>query len=463
MKKSFRNKIISAFLIVIVLSMGALTLLSNVLLMPVFIHNSKNTMIKYFPVIDSALAVSLSETRAVLEEMNQSYGITAYIVDENGKVICSYSKIKSNKTNKQRNIKLINLYNDRDFGEDFYFRNKRDETDNIKKLLFVRKTSDGHYVLMNKAVKGIEQDIKIVSFFLMALCFTVAVLGTAVWAVFTRKLTDNIEKISVITHKMSRLDFSEKINLSQNDEIGVLADSIDLLSDELEESINGLKEDIERQKRLIRDISHELKTPVTTVKGYIENIEAVAESNPTLQSYCRIASEECDVIDNLVEEMLEMSRLESQGYVCDKEIIPVCILEKTIAEKLSVEFRECEFKLSFDKADILCNPILIVRAVMNFIKNAVKYGDKGSAIEVDGYVEDGSYIFSVANKGKEIPESEKENIWDLFYKNDKSRQRNESHGIGLSMVRQIAVLHNGAVSLECKDGKNIFSFSVPMN
>ncbi len=462
MMKSFRMKLISSFLVVILLSMITLTLFSNVLLMPIFIQNSKNTMEEYYPAVETALTVSLKKTRTVLETLNVSYGITTHVVSKDADVICSYTKVKTNSENRRKFIRWIELYESRNTGEDYYFRNKRDDTDNVKKLLYIRKTPDGKYVIMNKAVKGIEQDIKIVSFFLLIMGMTTAVTGTVVWSIFTKRLTDNIKKMSSITQKMSELDFSEKINLTLDDEIGTLACSIDRLSDELEASIAGLKEDVERQKRLVRDISHELKTPVTTVKGYIENVQALSLGNRTLENYCNIASEECDVIDNLVEEMLEMSRLESQGYICDMEKVSASSIRKGTEDKLSAEFREESFKVDFEDAEITCNYVLVMRAIMNFVKNAVKYGDSGALIEISGKKVNGYYVFSVANKGKPISDEEKENIWDLFYKNDKSRQRNNSHGIGLSIVRQIAVLHKGSVNLESKDGKNIFSFTVPV-
>ncbi len=462
MIKSFRMKLITAFLVVIILSMITLTLFSNVLLKPVFIQSSKNTMEEYYPSVSEASSVSLKKTRDILEELNVSYGITSHIVNGAGEVICSYTKVKTNEATRSRFIKWIELYETRERQEDHFFRNKKDDTDNVKKLLYIRQTPEGNYVIMNKAIKGIEQDIKIVSFFLLIMGLTTAVTGTVVWGIFTKRFTDNIKKMSRITHKMSELDFSEKINLTLNDEIGTLASSIDRLSDELEASIEGLKEDVERQKRLVRDISHELKTPVTTVKGYIENIQAVSSGDERLKTYCEIASEECDVIDNLVEEMLEMSRLESQGYICDMETISLLSVKRNIEDKLSAEFREERFQLEFDDAEIRCNSVLVTRAIMNFVKNAVKYGDSDSLIEISGKTEGDYCIFSVANKGKPISDEEKENIWDLFYKNDKSRQRNKSHGIGLSIVRQIAVLHKGSVNLECKDGKNIFSFTVPV-
>ena len=299
------------------------------------------------------------------------------------------------------------------------------------------------------------------SVFILLIGCTVAAMGTIVWSVFTKSFTDNMKKMSRITREMSELNFGEKINHKSRDEIGILACSIDTLSDELKNSIEELKKDIEHRKRLVRDISHELKTPITTVRGYLENIQVMTGENERLQRYCRIAAEECDEINALVEEMLEMSRMESDEYICDKEITDTQTIAQTVKSKTDAEYPEQNISLDFGQARLMCNSVLITRAIMNYIKNAVKYGEKNKEITVSGAERDGSYVFSVANFGAEISEEEKASLWDLFYKNDKARKRDSSHGIGLSMVKRIAEIHGGEVSVTSKDGINTFYLSVP--
>ena len=220
--------------------------------------------------------------------------------------------------------------------------------------------------------------------------------------------------------------------------------------------------DVERRKQLIRDISHELKTPITTVKGYIENIQVLTQDDKKLKRYCEIASEECDAIDDLVEEMLEMSRLESDGYVCDMEKTDTLYISSLISNKLDNEFRSRKTDIGFDFAELYCNATLLSRAVINFVKNAVKYGNKDCEIKIRGYVENGFYIFSVTNDGAPIQEEEKQLLWELFYKTDKSRKRDKSYGIGLAMVQRIAEVHSGSVGIESANGKNTFYIRLPV-
>ena len=99
---------------------------------------------------------------------------------------------------------------------------------------------------------------------------------------------------------------------------------------------------------------------------------------------------------------------------------------------------------------------------MNYVKNAVKYGEKDKEIKILGSIQGEKYAFSVVNEGTEIAEDEKLLLWDLFYKKDKSRRRDSSHGIGLSMVKRIAEIHNGDVGVTSEGGRNTFNLYIPL-
>lgn len=460
MKLSFRWKVVAVFLAVIVFSMMSLTLMSNVLLKPIFIFNSRNTMLDYAEKLNLCIADN-EKTEELLEDINLSYGINTHIADKKGEIINSYSKVKVGEV-RYKYSRYVKQFIEQDPKESYIFKTQFDNTNNEKKIVLVSKASEESFIIMTKAIKGIEQDINIVSVFIMLAGCTVAIMGTLVWSIFTKSFTDNMEKMSRITLNMSELNFEEKINYKSNDEIGLLAESIDALSDKLRNSIEGLKNDIEHRKRLVRDISHELKTPITTVKGYLENIQVMTHSDEKLQRYCRIATEECDEINALVEEMLEMSRMEGNGYICEMEINSTEQIAEIVRNKADAEYSSQKFKMDFEPAEITCNSVLISRAIMNYVKNAVKYGEKNTVIEITGAVQGEKYIFRVTNSGTEIPAEEQDSLWNLFYKNDKSRKRDSSHGIGLAMVKRIAEIHGGDVGVISKESKNTFYLYVPM-
>ena len=234
------------------------------------------------------------------------------------------------------------------------------------------------------------------------------------------------------------------------------------MSDELKESIENLKEDLEKRKCTLRDLAHEIKTPITTIRGYTESIEYFCADNEKVQKYCNIMLDECDEVTALINEMLMMSLLESDEYIQQSEEIVASRLLHELMIRVGNEFAEEEIKAEFESAELLCNADLIERALLNFISNAVKYGEKGREIILQGKNEKDRYVFSVTNYGSAISDDEQRKIWEAFYKNDKSRKRGGGHGLGLSIVSRIAKSHGGDVDLKSEEGKNTFVMWIPL-
>jgi signal transduction histidine kinase len=234
------------------------------------------------------------------------------------------------------------------------------------------------------------------------------------------------------------------------------------MSDELKESIENLKEDLEKRKCTLRDLAHEIKTPITTIRGYTESIEYFCKDNEKVQRYCNIMLDECDEVTALINEMLMMSLLESDEYIQQSENISISRLQHELMIRIENEFADAGIKADFEAAELFCNADLIERALLNFVSNAVKYGEKDKEIILTGKNEKDRYVFSVSNYGAEINGEEQRKIWEAFYKNDKSRKRGGGHGLGLSIVSRIAKSHGGDVDLRSEEGKNTFIMWIPL-
>ncbi len=462
MKHSFRTKVVATFLIIMFGCMLLLILSCEFLLRPLFINDSKKNMIRYADQVQTALEEGSDHISGLLYQINTEYLIRTTILDENRTIL--YSEEGDNLTSSKSTLQLIERIDEyeSEHGEDeAYFRERYNHYDQIRRLFYVVKTAEGGYIIMNKAIKGIEQDVRLATVFITIMGLLSAVFGSVSWIFLTRPFTRQMKKMSRITHAMSQLEFEEKINYKSSDEIGLLADSIDGLSDHLKASIEELRNDVERRKMLLRSLSHELKTPITTIRGYAENTQIIAGDNEKIKHYCTIMIDECDEIDHLVEGMLEISRLESSKYVCELEEWWSYELFDGIKMKASMECPGADITFRCEEQMIRCNRILLERAVLNYVKNAVKYGRPGGKIRVVGRTLDGRFVISVVNEGNGIPQEEQNLIWDAFYKKDRSRTRDKSHGLGLSIVHQIAQLHGGGVALECKDGETTFSVWIP--
>lgn len=463
MKKSFRLKVILAFTLGILLCVVFLITGFRSMLRPIFIYDTKNVMKNYSQLVVDAYISGAATVERTMNMFDSSHDIQSAIITKDCQVLHNSGETIFPSSYKMTQLtQWLGIYKENKTDDNIYGGEIVDSTDNLARVVYIRAIDDSTFICMSKVVRGIDQEVRLATYVVVFMGALIILVGAVIWSLLTRPFTKQMEKMSKVTTKMSKLEFDEKLSFNRKDEIGLLADSIDGMSDELKKSIDKLQKDLERRKRLIRDISHELKTPVTTVRGYTETIEVVAGDNDKIKRYCGIMLEECDVIESLLNELLYMSKIEDEGYECRMEIVDISSLESKIRSRLRNEFDEKDIEINFEKATVCANETLMERAVFNYISNAIKYRTDGTAVRVEGYSEKDCYTFAVSNYGNEISPEEREFIWDVFYKSDKARTRNgKGHGIGLTMVRQIASLHKGSVDLISEKGMNTFIIRFP--
>ncbi|MBR2893015.1 MAG: HAMP domain-containing histidine kinase [Clostridia bacterium] len=463
MKKSFRLKVIFSFTVSILFCIALLITSCRFMLRPIFIYDTKNSLENYSQLIADAYEGGSVTVRSLIDKLDSSHDIQSALVTGDMSIIVNSGEEIFPASYKVEQLRQwIDIYEKNKNKDGIYCNEIIDSTDNLARVVYIELIAENTYICMSKVVRGIDQEVRIATYFISGIGILIILMGAIIWSVLTRPFTKQMEKMSQVTKKMSQLEFDEKINYESNDEIGLLAKSIDEMSDELKKSIDKLQKDVERRKRLIRDISHELKTPVTTIRGYTENIQILSSDNARINRYCDIMIEECEVMDSLVSEMLHMSKLEDEGYECRMEIIDTKELEDKFKARLRNEFGDKNISVDFDKAIICANETLTERAVFNYVSNAVKYRIPDTPIEVKGSSDEKFYSFAVSNHGNEISAQDRELMWDVFYKTDKSRNREtKGHGIGLTMVKQIASLHGGQVAIESENGINTFIIRFP--
>lgn len=460
-KRSFRSKLIFNFVLCVMLVMLTLIAATNFIYRPILIYDTRDSMVGFSSLITDAYGKGSSTIKKVLDKFDSSYDIQTIIYTKNLDVISSSEDIYPGANELVMLNEWMEVYENHQKSDGTFFAEVEENIDNLSRAVYIKQLDADTYLCMSKVVKSIDQAVSIATTIVAIAAVFLIIIGAVIWNVLTKSFTSQLKKMSVVTRNMAQLNFDEKINYDSQDEVGLLARSIDEMSDELKISIEKLKKDVERRQRLIRDISHELKTPVTTVRGYTENIQILIPDNPRVQRYCDIMLEECDVINNLVQEMLYMSKLEDDTFECKKENFSTEKLKGKILSKIENEFTGENIIISLQPDDISADINLIERAVYNYITNAIKHKKEGSAVELRGYKENSNYVFAVTNEGAEITDDEKEVIWDVFYKRDQSRTRGEGgHGIGLAIVKRIADLHGGEVDLMSENGKNTFFIKI---
>ncbi len=223
------------------------------------------------------------------------------------------------------------------------------------------------------------------------------------------------------------------------------------------------------RKDFVSNVSHELKTPITSIKGYVETlrdgaVNDVGTAKPFLDTIARQASR----LDNIIDDLLVLSRIESKesGQTLQKENIQLmAMLEEAVglcAQKASEKGSKVEVQCS-ENLTVSIHPRMLELAIVNLVDNAVKYSQPGALIKVSVDSTASSTVISVADNGPGIPEEHLPRLFERFYRIDKGRSRAMGGtGLGLSIVKHIVQVHSGTVTVESTVGKGtVFKIHIP--
>ena len=226
--------------------------------------------------------------------------------------------------------------------------------------------------------------------------------------------------------------------------------------------VKPVKETFEKQKQFISDASHELKTPLAVVEANADVLENEIGANKWL----KYIQNEVQSMDKLVNELLLLAKIENVDILQEKTVfdlsketeIIVSMFESMAYEKevvLSAEIKE-NIMLNGSKEDI-------EHILFTLVDNAIKHTEKGNKVIASLNSEKNTIIIQVKNQGREIPKEERENIFERFYRIDKSRNRKEKrYGLGLAIAKGIVEKYDGNISVLYKDGFTIFKVELPI-
>ncbi|WP_161490657.1 HAMP domain-containing sensor histidine kinase [Paenibacillus sp. O199] len=298
---------------------------------------------------------------------------------------------------------------------------------------------------------------------------------------FSKWVSRPLLKLNQTAAQMAKLEFTAISPIKTKDELGSLSTSLVSLSSNLERTLNQLQltneklvEEMEYkskmeviQKRFVSDASHELKTPISVVKGYAEGlVDFIAENKR--EQYARTILREANRMEKLVLDMLELTQLEAQTV----KLKPVTfLLYELIAEtaanmKPLSNAKTLNILISEDKSLlVVADPEKIEQVVLNYLSNAIHYATEGSSIRLDFELSrsERTVYVSVTNEGPKIPDSELPSIWNRFYREENARSRSSGGtGLGLSIVKEIMQLHQQTFGAENTPSGVKFYFTLPL-
>jgi len=306
----------------------------------------------------------------------------------------------------------------------------------------------------------------VTAFFLICGLF----LSYVVSVFLARPITQSVEELQRGVRRFSASRFDERVEVRSGDEIQDLAESFNAMADRLQASIRALEdayarlESLDEAKRgLLASVSHELKTPLTALRGYLEllgdgRLGRLSEHGERAVQICR---KNVDRLTRRIEELVELARLEREGVSVPVELIDLRSLVEGIVDTVWPRVEEkdlwCSLESTGDLAPVTGNAEYLERAFMNLIDNAIKFTPAGGSIrirlensEMDGLP---GVLARVQDTGIGIPSEQLADVFERFYQVDQSSKRRfGGMGLGLALVKRAVELHRGRVWAESADG-----------
>ncbi|PZM63443.1 sensor histidine kinase [Paenibacillus dendritiformis] len=299
---------------------------------------------------------------------------------------------------------------------------------------------------------------------------TMVIAGIILFILFyvllNRQLIGSLERITETVQHIADGDFDQRCNITTDDEIGRLAKNIDIMVYQLKTSIEEERLAERTKNELITSVSHDLRTPLTSILGYLGLVEQDRYRDEVeLRHYIHIAYEKAERLNVMINDLFEYTRMNGGMTLRTK---PMNVSE--MAGQLCVHYRypmeqsglTLQMSSNTDKCWVNADPDKLVRVFDNLLSNAMHYAYSGSVVELHLRQDEDKVEIIVKNAGDPIPSQDLPHIFDRFYRVEKSRSvKTGGSGLGLAIAKTIIELHGGTIRAESSPQATLFTIELP--
>jgi two-component system sensor histidine kinase BaeS len=295
--------------------------------------------------------------------------------------------------------------------------------------------------------------------------------GTALAALLVfRPVNRRLKGLEDAARRLGSGDTTARAAIDGGDEIAAVANAFNRMADDLATRAAQLQAADRTRRQLLADVSHELMTPLTAIRGYVETLALpdLKADQATRLRYLRIVEEETLRLENIIGDLLDLARLEAGGGALKRQDVRVAHLFARVIARHEREARERQVTLSecvdAGAETVNVDPDRMEQALQNLAANALRYTAAGGKVELHASRESDQLVLRVRDTGRGIPAEHVPMIFDRFYKVDASRSgQDSSSGLGLSIVKAIVERHGGTIGVASRPGvETTFEIALPV-
>ena len=282
----------------------------------------------------------------------------------------------------------------------------------------------------------------------------VVLFGILSSVVLTFALTRRLHKLTVTARKIAAGDLSKRSNINSYDEFGQLSRDFDAMADKLQENISRLESDMQRQESFMGAFAHEMKTPMTSIIGFADLLRQDSLDENTRMMAADYIYSEGHRLERLSFKLLDLLLLKKDEITMKRVWLGTYLAEVERALAPNMKNKGIRLVCKAEQKRVELEPDLVKSLLYNLVDNASKAMDNGGIIAVRAVAIPNGCQFQVVDNGRGMEETELAKITEAFYRVDKARSRSQGGaGLGLSLCKQIAQLHNGSIRFDSKPGK----------
>lgn len=267
---------------------------------------------------------------------------------------------------------------------------------------------------------------------------------------------------------MANGNLDRTIDIKSKNLMGQLANNMNQIVFKLNKSIEEERRAEQTKNDLITNVSHDLRTPLTSIIGYLGLIDDDKYKDEVqMRHYVNIAYEKAKGLNVLINDLFELTKMRNKGVKLDKSTVNLGELLGQLVAQFELQLKnskmESRLYLSNEKVMVDVDPIKLVRAFENLITNAIHYGKEGKYIDIVTIKEENTVVIQFINYGEPIPVVDLDHIFERFYRVEKSRSlQSGGSGLGLSITKHIIELHNGTISVDSNYERTVFEVRIPL-